>query len=304
MLNTTKSAKIDGGMLRSPPYHLYEIKRRNPMADDQPIGIFAALWRYVSFYKLRQALGLVRAADAQFTGSADGISDAYDLQREKLVTEYKQFMSALAEVESAVEQKRERVKVIKQKKKESEKALEGALAVYEKAQAANDQKTMTEAERDGEGFRQEVNRLTEQETELENEIADQEHRLGDLEGRLTAMQREIANLTTEKADAIADFVSNKNLMDAHERLMGLKSRMDSGPIDAVRKANRDLAAKARVAGRLSGADADHVKDKYVHAGEDSVAGNEFQKMVAARKAQKEQSTGTAPAAEKEDRPKI
>ena len=101
------------------------------MADDQPIGLFAALWRLISFYKLRQALGLVRAADAQFTGSAEGISDAYELQREKLVTEYKQFMSALAEVESAVEQKRERVKVVKQKKKESEKALEGALAVYD-----------------------------------------------------------------------------------------------------------------------------------------------------------------------------
>ena len=274
------------------------------MADDQPIGLFAALWRLISFYKLRQALGLVRAADAQFTGSAEGISDAYELQREKLVTEYKQFMSALAEVESAVEQKRERVKVVKQKKKESEKALEGALAVYEKAQAAGDQKTMAEAERDGESFRQEVNRLTEQEHELETEIDDQEQKLGDLEGRLTEMQREIGNLTTEKADAVADFVSNKNLLDAHERLMGLKSRMDSGPIDAVRKANRDLAAKARVAGRLSGADADHVKDKYVHAGENSVASSDFKKLVEARKTEKEAATGAAPAADKEDRPKI
>jgi chromosome segregation ATPase len=274
------------------------------MADDQPIGLFAAIWRLITFYKLRQAMGLVRAADAQFTGSANGISDAYDLQREKLVSEYKQFMSALGEVESAVEQKRERVKVIQQKKKESEKALEGALAVYEKASAAGDQKTMGEAERDGEGFRQEVSRLTEQENELNAEITDQESRLGDLEGRLTAMQREIQNLTTEKADAIADFVSNKNLLDAHERLMGLKSRMDSGPIDAVRKANRDLAAKAKVAGRLSGADADHIKDKYVHAGETSVASNDFQAMIAARKAKKEEATGTAPAADKEDRPKI
>lgn len=275
------------------------------MADDQPIGIFAALWRLISFYKLRQALGLVRAADAQFTGSADGIADAYDLQHEKLVSEYKQFMSALAEVESAVEQKRERLKIIKQKKKESEKALEGALAVYERAQGAGDQKTMAEAERDGESFRQEVNRLTEQETEMEGEVADQEQKLGELEGRLTTMQREIANLTTEKADAIADFVSNKNLLEAHERLMGLKGRMDSGPIDAVRKANRDLAAKARVAGRLSGADADHVKDKYVHAGEDAIAGSDFKKLVEARKAQKEAATGAATApAEKEDRPKI
>jgi hypothetical protein len=79
--------------------------------------------------------------------------------------------------------------------------------------------------------------------------------------------------------------------------------MDMGPIDAVRQANRDLAAKARVAGRLAGADADHKREKYMDAGESSTAQSDFKKLLAARKAEREQATGSAPATN-EDRPKI
>jgi chromosome segregation ATPase len=271
------------------------------MAEE--VGFFEALWRLITFYKARKALGLVRAADAQFTGSAAGISDAYDIHHDQLVKEYKEFFNALSEVESAVESKRGRLKDLQGKHREAQKALDGAIAVYTKAQTAGDQKTMTDAERDGEAFRQEVARMEQQEKDLTEDIQSQEQKITDLEGRLTGMQREIQNLSVEKADAIADFVSNKKLIEAQERLMGLKARIDMGPIDAVRKANQDLAAKARVSGRLAGADADHLRDKYINAGETASASSDFKKLVEARKAEKEQATGSAPA-NTEDRPKI
>lgn len=271
--------------------------------SESRIGLFEALWRFISFYKLRQALGLVRAADAQFTGSAEGIADAYDIHHDQLVREYKEFFSALSEVESAIESKRNRLKDVQEKRKQAERALEGALSVYEKAQAKADQTAMAEAERDGESFRQDVNRMQAQEAELTTDIASQEEKVHDLEGRLTSMQREIQNLSVEKADAIADFVSNKKLIEARERLMGLKSRIDMGPIDAVRKANMDLAAQARVSGRLVGADADQKREKYLQAGEQSVATSEFKKLVEARRAQRDQATGESKK-DTEDRPKI
>lgn len=269
----------------------------------ESIGLFDAIWRLVTFYKLRQALGLVRVADAQFTKSADGIADAYDIHHEQLVNEYKEFFRALAEVESAVEQKRNRLKDVQKNCKQAEKALEGALSIYEKAQAAGDQAKMAEAEKDGEAFRVDATRMHEQENELAADITAQEQKVTDLEGRLTSMQREIQNLSVEKADAIADFVSNKKLIEAQERLMGLKSRIDSGPVDAVRKANRDLAAQARVSGRLAGADADHKREQYINAGDQSLANSDFKKLVEARKAQKDQATGESPAST-EERPKI
>ncbi len=66
------------------------------------IGFFAALWRFISFYEARKALGLVRAADAQFTGSAAGISDAFDIHHEQLKAEFATFWESLSAVETAV----------------------------------------------------------------------------------------------------------------------------------------------------------------------------------------------------------
>jgi chromosome segregation ATPase len=267
------------------------------------MNFFQSLWRFATFYQFRKAMGLARAADAQFTSSADGISDAFDIHKEQLIKEYKEFLNALSEVETAVEQKRNRLEQVKKQKKQSEHALEGALSLYEQAQASGDKKQMEDAETDGNSFRAEVNKFTEQETELNTDIADQEGRLNKLEGRLSSMQAEISKLSGEKADAISDFVSNKKLIEASERLMGLKSRMDEGPLDAVRKANQELAAKARVSNRLAGTDAQDKREKYLKAGETSAASTDFQKMIAARKAEKEQSTGAAPQST-EERPKI
>jgi DNA repair exonuclease SbcCD ATPase subunit len=267
------------------------------------MGFLESVWRFVTFYKFRKTMGVARAADAQFTSSADGISDAYDIHREQLIKEYQEFLNALSEVETAVESKRNRLEAIGKSKKEAEHALEGALSTYEQAQTAGDKKTMDEAESDGNMFRAEVNKLATQEKDLTDDISAQQDHLGKLENRLSIMQAEISKLPDEKSDAIADFVSNKKLVEASERLMGLKSRMDMGPIEAVRKANAELAAKARVSGRLAGTDSQERRDKYVKAGEDSVAQTDFQKMLAARKAEKEQNTGSSSAVT-DDRPKI
>jgi chromosome segregation ATPase len=267
------------------------------------MGFFESVWRFITFYKFRKAMGVTRAADAQFTSSSDGISDAYDIHREQMIKEYQDFLSALSEVESAVESKRNRLAAIQKSKKETEHALEGALTTYEQAQTAGDKKAMEEAESDGNMFRAEVTKLNEQEKELTDDITSQTDRLSKLENKLSTMQAEISKLPDEKADAIADFVSNKKLIEASERLMGLRSRMDMGPIEAVRKANEELAAKARVSGRLAGTDSQERRDKYVKAGEEAAAQTDFQKMLAARKAEKEQSTGSSSAVT-DDRPKI
>src|SRR5882757_5878817 len=130
------------------------------------MGFLESVWRFITFYKFRQAAGVARAADAQFTSSADGISDAYDIHREQLIKEYKEFLNALSEVETAVESKRNRLEAVNKSKKQSEHALKGALTLYEQAQTSGDKKAMEDAETDGNSFRAEVNKFTEQEKEL------------------------------------------------------------------------------------------------------------------------------------------
>ena len=71
------------------------------------VGMGRALWRLISFYWLRKSLGLIRAADRQFTGSVGGVRDAFDIHREKLVRQFNELRDAVAEVEGILEAKRQ-----------------------------------------------------------------------------------------------------------------------------------------------------------------------------------------------------
>jgi hypothetical protein len=81
--------------------------------------------------------------------------------------------------------------------------------------------------------------------------------------------------------------------------------MDRGPIDAVRKHNRDLSAKARIANKLAGADVTVQDNQYEKAGQKSAASDRMAQMLAARQAERTARTGEKPAeAATTERPKI
>lgn len=258
------------------------------------IGFFAALWRWVSFYEARKALGLVRAADKQFTGSAAGIADAFDLHHEQLKAEFGTFWDSLSAVENAVEMKRIKLEAKQKLVKDKQNLLNGALAECDKAEARNDAAALAEAEAAGAEYSAELKKVQAEVAALETDLKDQEARLLGLEDQLNDMKKRISELPAEKAEAIADFVSNSAIIDAFERINGLKSRLDRGPIDAVLDANKELAAKARVAGRMSNAANTDKDAKYRAAAETSDANSDFAKLRAARKAEREAASGTTP----------
>jgi hypothetical protein len=102
---------------------------------------------------------------------------------------------------------------------------------------------------------------------------------------------------------MADFVSNQKIIDLNRRLQGLQASIDRGPLDAVMQANRELAAKARVSERLAGTDVRAQDAEYAEAGRSSTIDDDFSALLAARKAEREAKTGTAPR-QAEDVPKI
>ena len=112
--------------------------------SDEKIGIFAALWRWISFYKSRKALGLVRAADRQFTGSTGGISDAFDLHQNKIVTQFRELRGAVAQVESVIEQDRQELERLNKEEGELLRKRDGAMNLFEQAQTAGNQKEITD----------------------------------------------------------------------------------------------------------------------------------------------------------------
>jgi len=92
---------------------------------------------------------------------------------------------------------------------------------------------------------------------------------------MAKLQAEIQHLPVQKAQAMADFVSNQKVIELNRCLQGLQASSDRGPLDAVLQANRALAAKARVSERLSGTDVRAQDAEYTDAERSSSIDDEF-----------------------------
>jgi chromosome segregation ATPase len=272
------------------------------MADEQ-MGVFQAFWRLITFYGLRKQLGLVRAADRMFTGSTEGIADAFDLHRDQMIRRYEDLFDAFGQLETVLEEKRLESEALAKELKDLGVKRDGALTMYERVQQTGDTEEMQKHKAAFERFQGRIKQIEVRQGELTDDVKVQEERMRGFERQLTTLQAEIQNLPGQKAQAMADFVSNQKIIDLNRRLQGVQASIDRGPLDAVMQANRELAAKARVSERLAGTDVRAQDAEYAAAGRSSSVDDDFGAMLAARKAEREAKTGTAPR-QAEDVPKI
>jgi len=273
--------------------------------SEQKVGIIRAFFRYLRFWNWRKARYILDKADQQFTGSVDGISAAFDIHQDKLVSQYRKMRDAIAQVESVLEEKRSRLEALNLEEEDLISKREGALTLAEEAQAKGD---MTEYDKHAQAFERfqvRIDEIEERQERLNTEINDTSSTMDRYMLQLQEMQSEIEKLPTQKAEAISDFVSAKQIVELNDRLQGLETSIDRGPISAVLKSNRELTAKARISEKLAGADI-RVQDKaYEKAGRQSTARNKLDQMLAARKAEREGQTETPETETKQDdRPKI
>jgi len=279
------------------------------MADNngtEQISWWQSFWRFVTFYKARKALGLMRKADEQFTTSASGISDAYEIEKEKLITDFNEMMSALSEAETAMQMKRDQLPIINGKLKREMSALDGALSAIERAQDKKDSAAEVEATRDAAQFQAAVDKLTEQAEALQADITEKESSLKGFEEQLGQLKERIKALPMEKAQAIADFVSADKMEQAFRRLNGLQRSSEKSPLDAVQEAIKRKQAGAKVASRLNdvAGSEESKKNKYIEDGQAQEATSQVQKLLEARKREREAATGTGPATPQQERPQI
>jgi hypothetical protein len=276
------------------------------MADEK-IGIFRAILRYFRFWNWKKARGIIKAADEQFTGSVDGISAAFDIQRDKMVKQYQGLRDAISEVEAVLEDKRSRLEDLNREEEDLLNRREGALAMAEKAKGENN---LTEYEKHAhafERFQVRIEEIDQTQERLGNDIRETSLTMDKYMLQLQDFQAQVEKMPQQKAEVIADFVSAKQIIELNDRLQGLESSMDRGPISAVLEANKRLTAKARISEKLAKADVRLQDKEYEKAGRQSTARDTMDQMLAARRVEKEQKTGEkeAAATEKEDdRPKI
>jgi phage shock protein A len=276
------------------------------MAEEK-IGIFRAILRYFRFWNWKKARGIIKAADEQFAGSVDGISAAFDIQKDKMVSQYQGLRDAISEVEAVLEDKRARLEALNQEEEELLGKREGALAMAEKAKEADDMKEYEKHAHAFERFQVRIEEIDTAQERLNKEVTEASGKRDKYMLQLSDFQAQIEKMPQNKAEAIADFVSAKQIIELNDRLQGLETSLDRGPISAVLETNKRLTAKARISQKLANTDVRLQDKEYERAGRESTAKSKMEQMLAARKVEKEQKTGekAETAAEKaDDRPKI
>lgn len=259
----------------------------------QKVGIIRALFRYLRFWNWKKARYIIKAADEQFTGSVDGIDAAFEMHRDEMVKRYQGLRDAIAEVEAVVEDKRARLEQLNEEELGLLERREGALTLAEKAKAAGNQEEYDKHATAFERFHVRIEEIEDTQGRLEGEIKATSGTMDRYMMQLRELHAEIERLPRQKAEAIADFVSAKQILELNDRLQGLETSIDRGPISAVLDANRKLTAKARISEKLAGTDVRQQDREYAQAGRVSTARQKLEDMLAARA--KDQG-----AAEKED----
>lgn len=275
------------------------------MAEEK-IGIFRAMMRFLRMWNWKKARGIINAADRQFTGSTEGISAAFDIQQDKMVSQYQGLRDAISEVESILEDKRQRLEDLNLEEDDLIKKREGALAMAENAHAESNTAEYDKHSRAFERFQGRIDEIDETQGRLNIEVEETSATMDKYMLQLQDFQSEIGKMPQQKAEAMADFVSAKSIVELNDRLQGLETSMDRGPISAVLDANKKLTAKARISSKLSGADVKLQDKQYEQAGRQSTSRSKMDEMLAARKLERDQKDGKV--AEKveteENRPKI
>ncbi len=268
------------------------------------IGIFRAIFRYLRFWNWKKARGIIKAADEQFTGSVDGISAAFDIQKDKMVSQFTGLRDAIAQVEAVLEDKRSRLEDLNEEEHDLIGKREGALALAEQAKADGDDVEYEKHAHAFERFQVRIDEIEQMQARLNTDIVQTSETMNKYMLQLQDFQAEIEKMPNQKAEAIADFVSAKQIVELNDRLQGLETSIDKGPISAVMEANKKLTAKARISEKLAKADVKVADKAYEAAGRQSTARSKMDQMLNARKLEKDEKSGKSKVKTKEDRPKI
>lgn len=248
---------------------------------------FAAIGRFFNLYFLRRSEGIRRAADEQFTGSVGGIRAAFAIERDSLASDFRDLQEAVSGVLNVVEQRKALLRNLGEEEKDLSTRLEGALVAAERAQAASNAEELAQAKAAYERYKNRLTEIDGQQERVTGQVTELETSLQRHMVRLTELKARLEGLTQQEAEAVADFVSAREIVELNNRLMNAQDSLRESPVGTVMERVRQMSSQARITEKLVGTDARLQDEEYERIGQASAAGTDFEAVLAARRAAKE-----------------
>lgn len=270
-------------------------------SNNSQYGIFSAIVRFFFMWNWRKARGISDAADRQFTRDAKGIGYAFDMAVDRLVQNLRGIQEGLSLVEVEVARREQNLATLNKKESTLIEERDGAIIKIEGAKTAEEVQKWTAY---AAGKDAEILEVERRQTEEEGALKGLKAKVQELERTYLDLQRERKKLEEEKGITIAEFQANEAIVSLEARLQGLTTSFDRGPIDAVRKANAELSARAKVALRTSQRDVNRVDADLAAEARKASSEDRIKQMLAERAAKRGVATGEVPTAPAADRPTI
>jgi chromosome segregation ATPase len=255
------------------------------MADENR-SLFGAIGRIFKFWKWKWVVRLWDKGDQMYTSDAAGVRAGFEVAKEGQIKTFQELLDAVTLQETIVAGKEDKLKNLQTEEDTLIRRRNGALNEGQKAKAAGDTAALETHRAAFKRFDNRIKEIDAEQERLNGELTDIKAKLVGYSSRLTEMQASIQKLDQEQAETIADMEASKAQIEVEKRLGGLMSRMDSGPVDAIRKKRQELAAQARVLSKVNKSDVRVQDAAYDKAATDAQSDDLFDKMIAANEAEK------------------
>lgn len=231
------------------------------------MGLIQAIGRFLSFKWLWAGGKVNQAAEETFTGSAEGVGMAFDIQKDKEIKDHVEFINAVSQLAVNVESSKKRMEESLDREEAAVKLRDAAKAQLAKVlkakgldrDAAQSDPDVMKWQRAFIDYQAKVKTEDDLQTRLEPELEDRQARLDKLKTQLAKRQREIKALDDQKAQAIADFVDAKTTSDLMDRLSGLEASSDRSAISTVTTRVAQMKQRANIKAELEGASANSIE---------------------------------------------
>lgn len=235
------------------------------------MGFFRSIIRFIT--TLGGLLGnrVDETTDAMST-TPEGVRAAYRQTRDNWVKQYKDVREAVSQLMSVMDQKHAEIKKLQAEQEELETKKRGSV---EKFRETRDEKYQTLFQ----DFHAKVTANDERLKELAAEVTDLERQVGNYKIRLTEMQQKIDNLSRQEAEAIADIVSSKQIIELNDRMANLGTSLHDENLSAIEKSRQRLKSQAKLSDELMGTDQKSLEAEVLAAGRSTAGLDEFSKML-------------------------
>lgn len=115
--------------------------------------------------------------------------------------------------------------------------------------------------------------------ETESSLKEYSSRIANHKIQLTSLQREIENLKSESADAVADVISATEEKEINKVLSGISEDGTSAELERLRDLRHQAKAEAKVASELAGTDHKRVEAEYENFAANNESNAEFDALV-------------------------